>query len=301
MASQNAELKRYEDELAKQRQHTEHELQRRRNAELVHLQEESAKSKERERLVIEQQIQAERRAADQHKADLEKQVQREKALAEAEGRIKEQRENEDVNRRIMMLQYQEQTKLVLQAIGSTFSQLGQGALALVSDTDLLFRTTAMTSLLLLGFFSTREGVRVVGRAVERWMVTPKLIRETSRLRPWQLWRWRSGVKSMEELKRDFHDIILPGTLHDHVRALAAVTANTKRHGAPYRHMLFYGSFPLAEERYLREAMSCRTSGDRQDDGRQEIGPNIWPGLCHHEWWRCGSLGRRGSHTTACCV
>ena len=63
MASQNAELKRYEDELAKQRQHAEHELQMRRNTELVHLQEESAKSNERERLIIEQQIQAERRAA----------------------------------------------------------------------------------------------------------------------------------------------------------------------------------------------------------------------------------------------
>ena len=301
MASQNAELKRYEDELAKQRQQTEHEMQRRRNAELVHLQEESAKSKERERLIIEQQIQAERRAADQYKADLEKQVQREKALAEAEGRIKEQRENEDVNRRIMMLQYQEQTKLVLQAIGSTFSQLGQGALALVSDTDLLFRTTAMTSLLLLGFFSTREGVRVVGRAVERWMVTPKLIRETSRLRPWQLRRWRSGAKSVEELKRDFQDIILPGTLHDHVRALAAVTANTKRHGAPYRHMLFYGSLLLPKERYLSAEMSCRTSGDRQDDGRQEIGPYIWLGLCHYERWRCGSLGRRCRDATACRV
>lgn len=243
MAGQNAELKRYEDELARQRQNTEHELQRRRNAELVHLQEESAKAKERERLVVEQQIQAERRAAEQHRAEVEKQIQRAKALAEAEGRIKEQRENEDVNRRTMMLQYQEQTKLVLQAISSTFSQLGQGALALVGDTDLLLRTTAMSSLLLLGFFSTREAARVIGRAVERWMITPKLIRETSRVRPWKFWKWRSGVKSLEELRKDFKDIILPGTLHDHVRALAAVTANTKRHGAPYRHMLFYGLCP----------------------------------------------------------
>ena len=32
----------------------------------------------------------------------------------------------------------------------------------------------------------------------------------------------------------------PPGLQEHVRALAAVTANTKRHGAPFRHMLFYG-------------------------------------------------------------
>jgi hypothetical protein len=43
-----------------------------------------------------------------------------------------------------------------------------------------------------------------------------------------------------QVKRDFSDIILPGQLHDRVRALAATAANTKLHGAPYRHMLFYG-------------------------------------------------------------
>lgn len=189
---------------------------------------------------------------------MEKQVQREKALAEAEGRIKEQRENEDVNRRAMMLQYQEQTKLVLQAIGSTFSQLGQGALALVSDTDLLLRTTVMSSLLLMGFFSTREASRVIGKAVERWMGTPKLIRETSRLRPWQIWKWRTTMKSSEQLSKDFKDIILPEQLHDHVRALAAITANTKRHGAPFRHMLFYG--PPGTGKTMVARRLARTSG-----------------------------------------
>ena len=47
-------------------------------------------------------------------------------------------------------------------------------------------------------------------------------------------------KSAEAVKRDFSDIVLPGGLQDHVRALAAVTANTRSHGAPFRHMLFYG-------------------------------------------------------------
>jgi hypothetical protein len=37
------------------------------------------------------------------------------------------------------------------------------------------------------------------------------------------------------------DIILPGTLHDNVRQMAAASANTKKHGAPFRHMLFYGA------------------------------------------------------------
>lgn len=47
-----------------------------------------------------EQIEAERRATEKYKADLESRVQRERALAEAEGRIRENRENEDVNRRL---------------------------------------------------------------------------------------------------------------------------------------------------------------------------------------------------------
>lgn len=47
-------------------------------------------------------------------------------------------------------------------------------------------------------------------------------------------------KSTDAVKRDFSDIVLPGGLQDTVRALAAVTANTRAHGAPFRHMLFYG-------------------------------------------------------------
>lgn len=50
----------------------------------------------------------------------------------------------------------------------------------------------------------------------------------------------ASKKSLEAVKRDFSDIILPGGVHDRVRSLAAAASNTKVHGAPYRHMLFYG-------------------------------------------------------------
>jgi len=65
-AQRQAQLAQYNDELARKRQQSEHELQRQRNQELVGMQEQAAARKEAERLRIEQQIQAERRAADQH-------------------------------------------------------------------------------------------------------------------------------------------------------------------------------------------------------------------------------------------
>ena len=71
-ANQLAELKRYEDDLARQRMKSEHELQRQRNTELVRMQEDSSRTQEEERLRVEQQIQAERRAAELYKVSCEK-------------------------------------------------------------------------------------------------------------------------------------------------------------------------------------------------------------------------------------
>ncbi len=53
-------------------------------------------------------------------AELEKKVQREKALAEAEGRAREARENEDVNRRALTLRLEEERKKLVEAINTTF-------------------------------------------------------------------------------------------------------------------------------------------------------------------------------------
>ena len=65
--------------------------------------------------------------------------------------------------------------MVIQAIGEMCSHVGRDALAIVRDADLLLRTGGLSSLLLLGFFSTYEASRVVGRTVEQWMGTPKLV------------------------------------------------------------------------------------------------------------------------------
>ena len=86
----------------------------------------------------------------------------------------------------------------------------------------------------------------MANSLRRWLGTPKLVRETSRQHWWQ--RGRGREKSAEEVRRDFGDIVLPGGLQDHVRALAAVTANTRLHGAPFRHLLFYG--PPGEHDYF---------------------------------------------------
>lgn len=252
-----AQLAQYNDELARKRAEAEHEKQRVRNVELVRLQEESSRRQEEQRAAIAAQVEAERRATEKYKADLEKTVQRERALAEAEGRTAERRANEDIYRRELSLKLEEDRKRVVEAINTTFSNLGSAAKDLLTDQNKLISAVGGVSLLALGVYSAREGTRVAGKAFERWFGTPKLVRETSR-KPLVGRGSAPKEKSSEEVRKDFSDVVLQHELQDHVRALAAVTANTKRHGAPFRHMLFYG--PPGTGKTMAAKRLARTSG-----------------------------------------
>lgn len=252
-----AQLAQYQDELARKRAEAEHEKQRARNVELVRLQEESAARQEQQRASIAAQVEAERRATEKYKAELEKAVQRERALAEAEGRTAERRANEDIYRRELALKLEEDRKRVVEAINTTFGNLGSAVTSLLTDRDKLLTAVGGLSLLALGVYSAREGTRVAGKAFDRWFGTPKLVRETSR-RPLVGRGTASAPKSAEEVRKDFGDIVLQPELQSHVRALAAVTSNTKRHGAPFRHMLFYG--PPGTGKTMAAKRLARTSG-----------------------------------------
>lgn len=105
---------------------------------------------------------------------LEREVGREKALAEAEGRIKENRENEDVNRRAMQLRLEEERKKLVEAINATFTNLGQGTVALLTDKERLGSALAGLTLLALGVYSAREGTRVAGQVFSRSACSAKL-------------------------------------------------------------------------------------------------------------------------------
>lgn len=69
-AQRKAELSQYQDQLARKRATDEHEKYRQRNAELVRMQEEAANRQEQQKQVVAQQIEAERRATEQHKVPL---------------------------------------------------------------------------------------------------------------------------------------------------------------------------------------------------------------------------------------
>ena len=66
-AQTKAELARYEDELTRQRSAAEHEKAKQRNAEMVSLQSENLRRQNEEKLRLQAQIEAERRATEQYR------------------------------------------------------------------------------------------------------------------------------------------------------------------------------------------------------------------------------------------
>lgn len=252
-AQTKAQMARYEDELARKRMQAEHESQRVRNSELVKMQEESAMRQEQLRRQTEEQIQNQRRQTERERAEIERETIRVRAMAEAEGRAHEAKLAEDVNKRMLMERANLEKDKWLAAINTTFGHIGGGLRAILTDRDKLVVAVGGVTALAAGIYTTREGARVMWSYIDRILGQPSLIRESSRGKyPWSRWISRRGLSTLvgkgnvgEEAQRmkdgnGFGDVILHPALHKRIQHLAAATANTKSHEAPFRNMLFYG-------------------------------------------------------------
>ncbi|GAB4858176.1 hypothetical protein Ancab_009573 [Ancistrocladus abbreviatus] len=253
LAQQQAQIKsqmaRYEDELARKRMAAENEYQRARNQELVKLQEESSIRQETARRATEEQIQAQRRQTEREKAEIERETIRVRAMAEAEGRAHEAKLAEEVNRRMLVERANSEREKWVAAINTTFDHIGGGLRAILTDQNKLVVAVGGVTALAAGIYTTREGAKVIWSYVDRILGQPSLIRESSRGKyPWSGFLSRAMGKLSHHRNNGatcktgngFGDVILHPSLQKRIEQLAAATANTKAHQAPFRNMLFYG-------------------------------------------------------------
>lgn len=190
----------------------------------------------------EEEIQAERRRSDEHRAMLERENMRARALAEAEGRVKEQRENEDIFSRQLKLKAEEDRLTRLESIAATFKHLGESATAFITDKQRVTTTVFALTCLAAGIYSTREASKVVAAVVQKRLLTPALVRETSK-QTGRLGMLRALQDKFGKGPREGYslsDVVLRQDIAHRVKTLATAVRNTKSNGAPYRHMLFYG-------------------------------------------------------------
>ncbi|XP_073280674.1 uncharacterized protein [Primulina huaijiensis] len=269
-AQAKAQMMRYEDELTRKRMQTDNEAQRRHNAELVQMQEESSIRKEQARRATEEQIQAQQRHTEKEKAEIERETIRVKAMAEAEGRAHEAKLTEDHNRRMLLEKINGEREKWLAAINTTFSHIEGGFRVLLTDRSRLVMTVGGATALAAGVYTTREGARVIWGYVNRILGQPSLIRESSMAKfPWSgigsraadkvvKYSTVAGAASPAQNKSALGDIVLHPSLQKRIEHLARATSNTKVHQAPFRNMLFYGPPGTGKTMVAREI--ARKSG-----------------------------------------
>jgi ATPase family AAA domain-containing protein 3A/B len=239
-SQQHAQMKQYEDELARKRYNAEHEATRQRNAEMVQMQEEASRRQETARRQTEESIQQSRRETDRRKAEHERELIRAKSISDAEGRIAENRANEDVIRRQMIAKVEAETGKAMALLREFSSFVGGGFDALLTDEKRGVALVGGLTALAVGVYGAREGARMGFRVLERYLGQPSLVRETSR----NVYGFRPSAAQAVGAKDGgagvLGDVVLDAKLETRVRSLATATANTRANGAPFRNVMLYG-------------------------------------------------------------
>jgi ATPase family AAA domain-containing protein 3A/B len=166
-----------------------------------------------------------------------------RAIAEADGRIKEQRDNEDVFSRQMKVRLEQERITRLEAINATFKNLGESLNSFIGSPTKIMTTVAALTAAAGGVYAMRETARVAGRLIEKRLGTPSLVRETSRSTGhFALRRQLSRMVGLAKPEEGYSltDVVLRSEIAERIQRLAVSVKNTQANAAPYRHMLFYG-------------------------------------------------------------
>ncbi|EER12765.1 26S proteosome regulatory subunit, putative [Perkinsus marinus ATCC 50983] len=158
-----------------------------------------------------------------------------RAQAEADGRIKQERENVDVHLRSMRAKAAEERKTKLDTINATLGSLGSGFRALLDDkTKMTALVTGLTAVA-LGIYTAKAGTRVAGNLLEKRLGKPPLVRETSR-KSWSRALGLGRPASTNMLEK----IVLQDELAERLQWTTNSIINAKKNGTPFRHLMLYG-------------------------------------------------------------
>jgi ATPase family AAA domain-containing protein 3A/B len=243
----------YQDQLSRKRNQDQMQAQAAMRAQELKRQEES-------NLKMEQA----RRETAAYEAQLRKDAEVARAEAKARARALQERANFDLTLERTRVEAKEFRETVREGIQESGRILGDGLRAFGGDWSRIGTTIGAFSLLALGVYSARVGTGVAGRFVEARLGKPPLVRDTSRstpmralLHPWATMR-QAVARRTASHKTALDGVVLEPTLSSRLENLALSTSNTRRNGAPYRHVLLHG--PPGTGKTLFAKKLARASG-----------------------------------------
>jgi hypothetical protein len=186
-----------------------------------------------------------RRKTAEHEAQLRTKMELAKAQAEADGRIRQERENHDLILEKLKQEAMERRDTVLKSIQDAGKLIGEGLQSYLDDTTKLRNTAFTVTGIAIGVYTARTSIGIAGRFVEARLGKPSLVRETSRFSVGQAVRQPiptvQRLLGMNQETDALKGIVLEPNLENQLTKIAVSTANTKKNKAPFRHLLLHGT------------------------------------------------------------
>jgi len=225
-------------------------------------------------------LQEKRVALDTKLAERRLELEKERIRAETEGRIAQERANEDVAIRKMEAKARLESLKWAQAIKNISAQVQQVVVTLLASPEQLAVLVAGALALLLLYYLAKEVIVLLRQFVQAQLGKPALVRETSY--QWSIvpgWLWlrtlfaaKEGLTGATEIvRKHFERVVLAPDVMERVSQIAVATRNTKSSGAPFRHLLLHGP-PGTGKTLIARTLAASSGMDYAVMSGGDVGP-----------------------------
>lgn len=238
-------LMEFEEQLTRERMSHSERLGKEAIERAIQMEQNLAVQKEKMRQEAAVHLQ-ERRVVLELELEKEKSIfEKEKIVAEVRAKAEQERMNEDVNIRRLKLEASLSTQRLIAGIQTVSKHVAAMGADLVAKPQqfLMFVVSILSALAL--YSGIRELLSFLRVFIQSRLGRPVLVRETSYHRFSLSMMFSRGPseshsEGLQYIENFFRHVVLSASVKERVVQLALSTRNTKRSGAPFRHVLLHG-------------------------------------------------------------
>jgi len=184
----------------------------------------------------------------EYEHQLKLQQDKERLLNKYKLQAEMERENFDLTRQKIQIKETEKRATAKELAKISLDIIGRGAKEFINDKTLMSKVIfGLTAAYILGY-GCRVGINLGFQFFSSRMMTPKLIRDTSRIPINQFYRypfkfWNKYIKNFRKGNKEadiMEGIILKPELESQLKVVSSAVVNRKKHYAPFRNLLFHG-------------------------------------------------------------